>query len=139
MKKVWKFLSYVLVAALASAATLAVSMTLDQPSAGMQKLEELQNLLNQRFIGETDETAMMDGAAEGMVASLNDRWSFYIPADEYGYYMEQMNNSYVGVGITIQQSEDDSGIQVIQVTVGGPAEEAGVLAGDVLVAVNGER
>ena len=138
MKKVWKFLSYVLVAALASAATLAVSMTLDQPSAGMQKLEELQNLLNQRFIGETDETAMMDGAAEGMVASLNDRWSFYIPADEYGYYMEQMNNSYVGVGITIQQSEDDSGILVIQVTVGGPAEEAGVLAGDVLVAVNGE-
>ena len=138
MKKVWKFLSYVLVAALASAATLAVSMTLDQPSAGMRKLEELQNLLNQRFIGETDETAMMDGAAEGMVASLNDRWSFYIPADEYGYYMEQMNNSYVGVGITIQQSEDDSGILVIQVTVGGPAEEAGVLAGDVLVAVNGE-
>lgn len=138
MQKVWKFLSYVLVAVLTSAVTLALSMNLNWSSEGMQKLDELENLLSQRFIGEADETAMMDGAAEGMVASLNDRWSFYIPADEYGMYMEQMNNAYVGVGITIQQAEEEEGILVIQVTAGGPAEEAGVLAGDVLVAVNGE-
>jgi carboxyl-terminal processing protease len=137
MKKVWKILSYVLVAALASAATLAVNV--DQPPAGIQKLEQVHELLSQKFIGETDETAMMDAAAEGMVASLNDRWSFYIPADEYGTYMEQMNNSYVGIGTTIQLTEDNTGILVIQVAAGGPAEEAGVLVGDVLIAVNGEN
>ena len=137
MKKVWKFLSYVLVAALASAATLAVNV--DQTPAGIQKLEQVHQLLSQKFIGETDETAMMDAAAEGMVASLNDRWSFYIPADEYGTYMEQMNNSYVGIGTTIQLTEDNTGILVIQVATGGPAEEAGVLVGDVLIAVNGEN
>ncbi len=136
MKKVWKVLSYVLVAALASMVTLALNV--DERPAGIQKLEQVQELLSQKFIGETDETAMMDAAAEGMVASLNDRWSFYIPADEYGAYMEQMNNSYVGIGTTIQLTEDNTGILVIQVAAGGPAEEAGVLVGDVLIAVNGE-
>ena len=135
-KTIFRFLSYVLVAALASMATLAATM--DDTPAEMQKLTELQQLLDQKFIGESDVKAMTDAAAEGMVASLGDRWSFYIPADEYGSYMEQMNNSYVGVGITIQQTEDDSGILVIQVAAGGPAEEAGVQVEDVLVAVNGE-
>ena len=136
MKKVWKFLSYVLVAVLASLGTLA--MNVDDTSAEMRKLMELQQLLDQKFIGESDIKAMTDAAAEGMVASLNDRWSHYIPADQYGQYLDQMNNSYVGVGITIQLTENDTGIDVIQVTEGGPAQEAGVLAGDVLIAVNGE-
>lgn len=135
-KKVLRFLSYVLVATLASMATFALNV--DDTPAEMRKLAELQQLLDQKFIGESDVKAMTDAAAEGMVASLGDRWSFYIPADEYGSYMEQMNNSYVGVGITIQQTEDDSGILVIQVAAGGPAEEAGVQVEDVLVAVNGE-
>ena len=136
MKKIWKILSYVLVAALASLATLALNV--DDTPAEMRKLLELQQLLEQKFIGESDIKTMTDGAAEGMVEALGDRWSFYIPADEYGSYMEQMNNSYVGVGITIQQLEDGSGIQVIQVAAGGPAEEAGVQVEDVLIAVNGE-
>ena len=50
-----------------------------------------------------------------------------------------MNNSYVGIGTTIQLTEDNTGILVIQVAAGGPAEEAGVLVGDVLIAVNGEN
>jgi len=136
MKKVWKILSYVLVAVLASLGTLA--LTVDDTSAEMRKLMELQQLLDQKFIGESDIKAMTDAAAEGMVGSLNDRWSHYIPADQYGQYLDQMNNSYVGVGITIQLTEDDSGIDVIQVTDGGPAQEAGVLPGDVLIAVDGE-
>ena len=138
MKKIMQFLSYVLVAAVASCATLCINAQYFAPETHNSKLEELTKLIEERFIGEVDATAMEDAAAYAMVDALGDRWSYYIPADQYQSYQDQMNNSYVGVGITIQQSEDDSGIQVIQVTVGGPAEEAGVLAGDVLVAVNGE-
>ncbi|MBQ7767258.1 MAG: PDZ domain-containing protein [Oscillospiraceae bacterium] len=135
MKKVWKFLSYVLVAALASAVTLAVSGVREQAPS---KLTELADLIEERFIGEADRTAMEDAAAEAMVDSLGDRWSYYIPADEYEAYKEQMNNAYVGIGITIQLLEDDAGIEVVKVNEGGPAEAAGMLAGDVIIEIAGQ-
>ncbi len=136
MKKLLTFVSYVLVAVLASVATLA--MTAPQPSqeGGFQtaKLEELADLLQQVFIGETDVTALEEGAAMGMVDALGDRWSYYMTAREYGAYLEQMENSYVGVGITVTQREDGY-VDILKVEPGSPAEEAGILAGDLIVAV----
>lgn len=46
------------------------------------KLEQLESLILERFIGDADQTAMEDAAAAAMVKSLNDRWSYYIPASE---------------------------------------------------------
>ena len=57
--------------------------------------------------------------------------------EQYLRYQDTMANAYVGVGITVQAREDQQGIHIIDVTVGGPAEEAGILAGDILVAVDG--
>ena len=134
-KKVLKVLSYILVAALASAATLfiCVGMETKKPS----KLDALENLIEERFIGEADATQMEDAAAEAMVDALGDRWSYYIPASQYQAHVEQMNNAYVGIGITIQAAEDDSGFEVVKVEPDGPADEAGVLAGDVITAIEG--
>lgn len=141
MKRVLKIgmriLSYVLVAALATVVTLCV--TADDTSANIAKLTQLENLIEEKFIGEVDTTLMGDIAAEGMVAALGDRWSYYISAEDYEAYVEQMANAYVGVGITIQVMEDNSGFLIIQVAQGGPAEEAGLQVGDIVVGVSGER
>ena len=135
MKKIAKFMSYVLVAALASALTFGLT-ALDADSPEQRKLAELSALIGERFIGESDSTVMYDGAAAGMVASLGDRWSHYISADDYSLYEAQMKNAYVGVGVTIAQREDGY-LDVVKVTPGGPAEAAGVLAGDILRAADG--
>ena len=138
MKKVWRILSYVLVAVAASAATMfAFGGTESTEAAGQTKLEQLADLIEERFIGEADRTEFEDAAADAMVEALGDRWSYYIPADEYQAHVEQMKNSYVGVGITIAVMEDGSGYEVIKVNAGGPADEAGMLPGDVIIAVDG--
>ncbi len=140
MKKTWKVLSYVLVAALSVALTLGATSLFRWTREVTQtsKLDQLEDLLEERFIGETDRTAMEDAAAAAMVDSLGDRWSYYIPAAEYGAYKDQMNNSYVGIGVTIQVTEDNSGFLITKVTEGGPAEEAGLLAGDRIIAADGQ-
>ena len=135
-KMIGKILSYVLVAALASGVSFWIADRQNTPE--WQKLHQLEALLEEKFIGGTDSVALTDGAADGMVAALGDRWSYYVPASEYAAFEEQKNNAYVGVGMTIQLAEEDTGILVIQVTEGGPAEEAGVLAGDLLIAVEGQ-
>ena len=134
MKKLLKFLSYVLVAALASAATLGISAMQDKP----YKLEELQNLIEAQYIGEADATLMGDAAAAAMVAATGDPWGYYISAADYQDHVDQMNNSYVGIGVTIQVTEDDSGFLILKVEQTGPAAEAGILAGDKIVAISGQ-
>ncbi len=133
-----KFLSYVLVAAAASGATLGVTWSaMNRETAGTRKLTELSSLIQERFIGEADADKMADAAADAMVQALGDEWSYYISADDYDDYLDRMSNSYVGVGITIQLREDGY-LDIVQVTQGGPAETAGVQPGDVLTKVNGE-
>ena len=125
--------SHILVAAVAVSATLW--MTMPEPPS---KLDSLQSLLTSRYIGEADETAMEDAAAHAMVGALGDRWSYYIPAASYAAHMEQKKNAYVGIGITITVREDGTGFNVTQVEPGGPAQEAGVLPGDILTHAEGQ-
>ena len=132
LKVVCLLLSYVLVAVVAVSATLW--FTLDQP-VGSTKLAQLENLLLNRFVDGADQKKLEDAAAHAMVAALGDRWSYYIPADEYAAYLEQKNNAYVGIGVTIQTEED--GFHIQKLTAGGPAEQAGLQVGDVIVEVDG--
>ena len=150
MKKLSKVLSYVLVAALAAGITCCVMLGMDilntaAPSTsvsgntgvqGQSKLEQLEELILERYIGEADATLMEDAAAEAMIAATGDRWSYYISAADYQAYMDDMSNSFVGVGITIVAHEE-GGYLIVSVISGGPAEEAGLLPGDVIVAVDG--
>ena len=127
-----KSLPYVIVAVLSSAITWFAA---DQiPNS---KLEELESVIGRKFIGEADRTAMGDAAAEAMVATLGDRWSYYIPAEQQDFYEERRNNAYVGIGVAVIQRADKSGYDVASVTSGGPAEKAGVLAGDIITHVEG--
>ena len=137
MKKILQFLSYVLVAALASCMTL-VMFPRSVAVSGQSKLDQLSALIQERFIGEADVTEMEDAAAEAMVDAIGDRWSHYIPAAEYQDYLDRMNNSYVGIGVTVIAMEDGSAYEIRAVTPGGPAEEAGLRAGDRITAVAGE-
>ena len=132
-EKLLRFGSYVLVAALATVATL----TMVHLEVGLKptKLEQLESLIEERFIGEADLTDLEDAAADAMVKATGDRWSYYMSAEEYQAHREQSENAYVGVGITIQATEDRSGYRILEVSAGGPAEEAGIRVQDLLIAV----
>ena len=128
--KLLRFLSYVVVAMLATAITLQMTV-----KTGTGKLDRLENLIQERYIGEADGEAMEDAAAAAMVKATGDRWSYYIPASQYEAHKEQSENAYVGIGITIQQAEDGSGFLIVMVNQDGSAQEAGIQVNDLLIAV----
>lgn len=125
--------SYVLVAILATVLTL----TMVHVEVGLKpsKLDQLETLIQDKFIEDTDPEKLADAAAAAMVKATGDRWSYYIPASEYEAYREQSENAYVGVGMTIQAAEDGSGFLIVAVAPGGPAEEAGIQIKDLLIRV----
>lgn len=105
----------------------------------LDKAEEIRAYLDAYFIGDLDETALGNGIAAGMLAGTGDRWSYYISAADYDTYVEETNNAYVGIGITIREPEEgEEGFPITGVTPNSPAEQSGVKAGDIIVAVEGE-
>lgn len=132
-EKLMQFGSYLLVAVLATLTTL----TMVHLEVGLKpsKLEQLESLIEEKFIGEADPEKLEDAAANAMVKATGDRWSYYISAEEYESYREQTENAYVGVGMTIQATEDGSGFLIVDVIPEGPAQEAGIRIQDLLIRV----
>lgn len=140
--KVRHILSHCVVAILAVALTLFFAVppfslfSVSQQDPGIAKLQELKNIIDANFVDEYDEKTMYDLTASAMVDSLGNRWSYYIPAEEYVALTDQRKNVYVGIGVTISPREDGY-IDILVVEPGGPAQEAGIQPGDVLVGVEG--
>ena len=82
--KILKVLSYILVAALASA--VSCGLMVKEVAKQSTKLNQLSRLIEERFIGEADMTRAEDAAAAAMVDSLGDKWSYYLTAEEYVKY-----------------------------------------------------
>lgn len=131
--------SYLLVAALSAAISLAVyaRLTKIRPLTGAEKLAEIQDLIDNYYIGEADPTDLMDGAAAGMVAGTGDKWAYYVSVSEMQSYEQSKENRYVGIGITIANEDNPLGFPIIAVEPDGPAMQAGILPGDILSAANG--
>ncbi len=127
-----KSISYVLVAVLASSVTIALW------GGRYSKLDQLKSIIEKHFIGQADMGKAEDAAAAAMVMALGDRWSYYISAEDYADYLENKNNAYVGIGITITAREDGAGVDIQEVTPGSSAQEAGILPGDIIIEAEGQ-
>lgn len=150
MKKGWKIVLAILCAFVIAAGSFIAAVQYlntryaaalsarEEDSPVQAKAAEVQEIIETYFIDDYDEDTLADGAASGMVDATGDEWSYYLSTDEVAAYEESMANAYVGVGITITEDAEAGGMRVEEVVSGGPAEEAGIRAGDLLLAVEGE-
>ena len=135
MKLFLRILSYVTTALAACAITLWFCT---DKLPGSSKLNQVEYLIETCFIGEADLEKVEDAAAEAMINSLGDRWSYYLNAQDFADHKEQTENAYVGIGITIAQDEESQGFVILEVQPNSGAQEAGLRPGDILVSAQGE-
>ena len=83
-------------------------------------------------------TAMLDGAAHGLVNSLPDPYSAYLDPQELEEMNQVISGHYGGIGVLVTEDKEGRGIAISKVFPGTPAEKAGLKSGDIIVAVNGE-
>jgi len=131
----WHLLCAVLGGALAAllAAALVLWLVLG-PS--VLSLAEAWGAVQTSFVGDYDPDTALDSALYGLVEGLGDRWSYYLTAEGYAAQTQRRTNTYVGVGVTVDYT-DESGMRIIAVKAGSPAEKAGLLAGEIITAVDG--
>lgn len=141
LKKWQKSLILVLAFAVAilGSAIVTMQLTRREQTPVEAKTAEIGAYLDRFFIDDYDEEKLADAAASAMVEATGDRWSYYLTAEEKSSYDEQMQNAYVGIGVTITAQEELGGMRIEAVTADGPAEEAGLLTGDIITEVEGEK
>ena len=100
-------------------------------------LFEVREYLNRLYDGELDDDVMLEGAIKGMTNSLGDPYTVYMNKDEYNKFMESNSGSFMGIGVYIALKNNE--VVVDAPIEGGPAEKAGIKAGDVILKVNGEE
>lgn len=139
----------VMVSVVASALTLLAS---GNSGAGMRwvsreeyqmidryaRLEEVRSRLAEGYFQEVSDETLMIGALKGMMASVNDPYTFYYTPDEMQKRSQQSGSAYYGLGLLIQNNSQGC-IEVLRVYQGGPADAAGVQTGDLILAVDGTK
>lgn len=100
-------------------------------------LKTIEALIEKYYLEDIDEQAVIDGAIDGYISALGDPYTEYIPADEMEEYTENIMGNYVGIGIYMVQNTEKNVIQVLTPIRESPAEAAGILPGDIIVAVDG--
>lgn len=77
-------------------------------------------------------------AAEEVVSRSGDRWGAVYDREEYADFQQALDGEYTGVGLTARRAADGR-VEVARVQSGGPAEKAGIEAGDRLRTIDGRR
>ena len=85
-----------------------------------------------------DGEKMINGAIQGMVASLGDPYTVFLPPEDNQQAKEDLNGEFNGVGIQLD-FDDDQRLVVIAPLARMPAEQVGVKAGDLILKVDGEE
>lgn len=94
--------------------------------------------LDMFYVDTIDAEKMIQNGVRGMLA-LTDPYTEYYPEEEMSSVKELTTGKYGGIGAAIRYYEAKDRIAVIEPTEGMPAAEAGVKAGDIILAVGGKE
>ncbi|MBI3255616.1 MAG: S41 family peptidase [Candidatus Andersenbacteria bacterium] len=92
--------------------------------------------LHDLYIGDLDDTKLLYGAVEGMVRAAGDPYTSFANPQDAKLLNETLEGSFSGVGIEIGLK--NGLVTVIAPIDGSPAQKAGILEGDIIVAIDKE-
>ncbi|MDQ3328419.1 MAG: S41 family peptidase, partial [Chloroflexota bacterium] len=100
---------------------------------------ETYNLINKEYYGRpADKKKLVDAAAKGMVSSLGDPYTSYLPKTQELMLREEMQGQFEGIGVYVEVTKDKK-FTIVAPIENSPAAKAGLQRGDVILAVNGEN
>ena len=115
----------------------------DEPAAvpdGLQIVWEAYSILVREYVvrDNIDPAALAEAAVIGMLDSLDDRYTAYIPPATFQIDQAGFQGKFYGIGAQVEAAPDLNGVIITKPLPDSPAEKAGIKAGDRILAVDGE-
>jgi carboxyl-terminal processing protease len=108
-------------------------------SADFGILDEIEGILDEDFVNPdaVQGDLLEAGAIQGLIDSLGDAHTVYIPPEEYQNGFDIISGTFEGIGANVDQDPTTGEITIVAPFRGSPAEDAGILPGDVILSVDG--
>ena len=98
------------------------------------KISKIIKTIDKNYANEYKPEMLEEGIYSGIVASLNDKYSYYMTEEQFKDFMDSTNGTYVGIGVIIRAVENE--LRVLYVFEDCPAQAGGIKAGDFIKAVD---
>lgn len=106
-------------------------------SKDLNKIAMTYSLIENNFLTQVDKEKVVNGAINGMLATLDDPYTVYMDQREAEQFNENITSSFQGIGAEV--TSEDGKVVIVAPIKGSPAEKAGLHANDVILSVNGEK
>jgi carboxyl-terminal processing protease len=107
-------------------------------SLDLSSTQDVYRRLKANFDGTLDDKTLIDGATRGMVAAAGDKYTVFMDAKEAKDFNNELTGT-IGGGIGAEIGVRNNQPTILRVLDGNPAKQAGLLAGDVITAVNDQN
>ena len=108
---------------------------LAEENARYQRLDEVYNILMEQYYEELDPDTLIQGAIDGMFSAVDDPYTYYYTPERMAATNADRVGLYVGIGVEVRIFGDGK-IYVTRVFDGSPAQDAGILRGDIIVSAD---
>ena len=105
-------------------------------SKGTDKISEVLNLIQNKYMGKLDVDSLIDGAINGIFENIDDPYTRYLTPEEFDEAINSGNQEYCGIGIHISLTRDSGKAIIVGVMPNTPAKEAGIKSGDIIKQVD---
>lgn len=104
-----------------------------------KKTDIIKRYIDRYYLDEIDSETMADSVYKGIVGGLGDTYAAYYTSDEYKEITEKSSGTYCGIGAYVSTDQETGNIVIVKPMEDGPAEQAGLKAGDIIYYVNDEN
>lgn len=141
MNKILKtIIAVLLIAIISSISTLGLIYYAlgfnEQGFSNLMRFITAYRFIETKYVNDTDDVKLIDGAIDGMVKSLNDPHSNYLSPKMYKTLMEQTEGSFAGIGV-VMGMDNEQKIHIVSIMENSPGQKAGLQEGDEILAVDG--
>lgn len=95
------------------------------------------NTLLNEYYTKLDKDKLLNAGIEGMIKYLNDPYSTYMDTEESSEFNQEIEGSFVGMGVEIRKEKDGS-VKIVTIFEGSAAEKYGFKVGDFIYKVDGK-